>query len=343
MSQLQTRLCSVLGIELPIIQTPIGSATTPALAAAVSNAGGLGMLAVTWLDLDSLRAAIAETRALTDRPFGVNLLLEWPAEDRLRACLAEGVEVVSFFWGDPGPHIDAVHDAGAKVVHTVASASQARRAAGAGVDVIVAQGWEAGGHVRGEVATTPLVPRVVDAVDPLPVVAAGGIADGRGIAAALALGASGVWIGTRFLLSEEAGTHPAYRERILESVETDTVYSTLFDGGWPNAPHRALRNETVRRWEAAGRPASGGRPGEDEVVATRGDGTSIARYSDTIPLADMSGDVTELAMYAGQGVGLCFRPQPAGEIVAELTAQTLSQLEVLTKLAGLGASKIGNQ
>src|SRR5204862_1663663 len=125
------------------------------------------------------------------------------------------------------------------------------RVVAAGGDIVVAQGWEAGGHVWGRVATMPLVPRVVDAVRPTPVVAAGGIADGRGVAAALVLGAAGAWLGTRFLASEEIFIHPDYRERVLRAAETDTSYTTLFDVGWEDAPHRTLRNRTLEAWEAA--------------------------------------------------------------------------------------------
>src|SRR6476659_2083855 len=156
---METAFTRLIGIEVPIVQAPIGTLTNPRLAASVSNAGGLGMLALGGAEQDQLRRVVAETRALTDRPFGVNLNLRRPQ--------AEGV-------------------------------------ADAGVDVIVAQGWEAGGHWWGGVATLPLVPAVVDAVAPLPVVAAGGIADGRGLAAVLALGAAGAWLGTRFVMSEEA-------------------------------------------------------------------------------------------------------------------------------------------
>src|SRR5205823_13579762 len=128
-------------------------------------------------------------------PFGVNLILEWDQRERVEACLAAGARIVSFFWGDPGAYVETVHEAGGFVAHTVATAKEARRAVDQGVDVVVAQGVEAGGHVWGEVTTTVLVPDVVDAVDPVPVVAAGGIADGRGLAAALALGAAGAWMG----------------------------------------------------------------------------------------------------------------------------------------------------
>src|SRR5436189_3648759 len=239
MQRMKTALCTRLGIEFPIIQAPMGGAVGPALAAAVSNAGGLGMLVLWRADPDMMRKQIRDTRALTTRPFGVNLNLEFPQEERLDVCLEEKVPVVSFFWRDPSSLVSRAKQAGAIVLHTIGSVEDARRAVDYGVDVVVAQGWEAGGHVRGTVATLPLVPAVVDAVAPVPVVAAGGIADGRGLAAALALGAAGAWIGTRFLASEEAAIHPHYRQRILQANEADTIYlDNLFDIRWPNAPHR---------------------------------------------------------------------------------------------------------
>jgi len=258
---MSNELCKRLGIELPIIQAPIGSATTPELAAAASNAGGLGTLALTWKDLDETCATIRATRHLTDRPFVVNLVLQWPQHERLAVCAEEGVPVISTFWGDPEPYVDAIAAAPATHIHTVGSAREAGRAVAAGVDVIVAQGWEAGGHVRGEVATMALVPAVVDEVFPTPVVAAGGISDGRGLAAALALGAQGAWIGTRFLLTEEADTHDVYRARLMQAAETDTLCATVFDRGWPDAPHRALVNSTIAGWQNAGRPPTPRRPG----------------------------------------------------------------------------------
>src|SRR4051794_18389824 len=177
----------------------MGGAVTPTLAAAVSNAGGLGLLPLSWTPPEEIAAIVAETRQQTERPFGINLGLAWDQQARLAAALAAGVRVVSLFWGDASEAIDEAHDAGAVVFVTVGTALEGQAAAAAGADVVVAQGWEAGGHVWGTVATLALVPRVVDAVAPLPVVAAGGIADGRGVAAALALGAAGAWVGTRFL------------------------------------------------------------------------------------------------------------------------------------------------
>lgn len=219
-----------------------------------------------------------------------------------------------------------MHASGAVALHTVGSADDARRAVDCGVDIVVAQGWEAGGHVRGTVATLPLVRAVVSAVTPTPVAAAGGITDGRGPAAVLALGASGAWIGTRFLASEEAAIHRRYRELLLRAKETDTVYTELFDVGWPNAPHRVLRNKTVDAWEAAGRPRSGERPGEGEVVASSPTRGQIIRYSSATPRADAEGDIDALALWAGQGVGLVSRVLSAAEIVREIAEEARSTL-----------------
>jgi nitronate monooxygenase len=330
-----TAFCRLVGIDLSIVQAPVGGVSTPALAAAVSEAGGLGTLSITWRDPSTLRTLLRDIRARTAKPFAVNLVLEWDPSERLAIALEEGVPIVSFFWGDPTPWVDQVHAAGGFVLHTVASAEEARRSRDAGVDAVVAQGREAGGHVWGEVSTLALVPRVVDAVAPLPVVAAGGIADGRGLAAVLILGAGAAWMGTRFLLAEEAATHPVYREAVIAADETATAYSSLFDGGWPNAPLRALRNSTWEAWRMAGEPPPGARPGEGEVVATGEDGRDIVRYSNDSPVAGASGDVAAMALYAGQGVGLAQRTQPAAEIVREV-AEEAARVLGETRLVGGG-------
>jgi nitronate monooxygenase len=325
---LRTALTDLLGIALPIVQAPMGGATTPELAAAVSNAGGLGTLALSWHPPEAARAVIRATQALTDKPFGVNLVLAFPQAERLAVCLEEKVPVISFFWGDPAPHVGPCHAAGAAVLSTVASAHQARAAVAAGVDAVVAQGWEAGGHVLGEVATLPLVRAVADAVAPVPVIAAGGITDGRGLAAALALGAAGAWIGTRFLATPEASIHPRYRQRLLDALETDTVHGRLFDVGWPDAPHRVLRNATVETWEAAGRPASGARPGEGEAVASSPRGP-ILRYSSATPGPEAEGDIEALSLWSGQGVAGVGRVAPAGEVVREIAGEARAVLKSL--------------
>jgi nitronate monooxygenase len=193
---MRTALCDMLGVEHPIIAAPMGpDLSGPELAAAVSNAGGLGILQAQFHPPPRFREEIRRLRALTAKPFGVNLLLQFPVEDQVAVCLQERVPVLSLFWGDPTPYVARAHSAGVKVFHQVGSVPEAQRAAAAGVDVIVAQGVEAGGHVAGEVSTLALVPRVVDAVAPRPVVAAGGIADARGVVAVLAFGGAGSRLG----------------------------------------------------------------------------------------------------------------------------------------------------
>jgi nitronate monooxygenase len=320
--------CTVSGIDVPIVLAAMGGATCPQLAAAVSNAGGLGMLALGWSSPDAVRSEIRATRALTKRPFGVNLVLTSPQEERLAICLEEGVTVVSFFWGQAGSLTAAAHRGGAKVLHTAATAEQARISVDDGADAIVAQGWEAGGHVYGTVATMALVPAVVDRVAPVPVLAAGGIADGRGLAAAMALGAAGAWVGTRFLASSEAAIHPRYRELLLAATESDTEYGLLFDVGWPDAPHRSLRNKTIEAWIEAGRPPTGTRPREGAVLAKSPYGDVVAYQSHTPGAAD-DGDIDALALWAGQGVSLVRRVQPAAEIVREIGDQARA---ILTRL-----------
>jgi NAD(P)H-dependent flavin oxidoreductase YrpB (nitropropane dioxygenase family) len=328
---IRTRLCDLLGIEVPILQAPIGGVSNPRLAAAVSNAGGLGMIAMTWSSQQDTHRVLAETLTLTEKPFAVNYVLEWDVSDKVDICLEHDVKLFSFFWGDPVTYTKRIHDAGGIIMHTVGSSEEALRCIRAGVDVIVAQGWEAGGHVRGEVTTLALVPCVVDAVAPVPVVAAGGIADGRAIAAALALGASGAMLGTRFVVCEEANSHSVYRQKILEATEASTVHTSLFDGGWENAPHRVLRNTTYEKWSKAGCPPPGQRPGEHEVVSRQGV-REIPRYDSDALTADIEGSAEEQALYAGQGAGLIRACKTAGEILADLTEDTGLAIDRLQQL-----------
>lgn len=307
-----------LGLNYPIFQAPIGSVAQPELVAAVSNAGGLGHLACTWRSPEQLRALFERTRALTKRPFGANFVLGFPIEDQLAAALEAKVAVVSFFWGDARAHLARVKAAGAVAIQVVGSIAQAKAAAAAGFDLIVAQGREAGGHVHGTLGSMSLLPQVVDAVAPVPVLAAGGISDRRGVAAALALGAAGVWVGTRFLAANEANIHPHYRDRILTSNGDDTLYSELFDIGWPNAPLRTLKSVTTQRWEEAGRPAAPHRPGEGEIIGRRADGTEIQRYYFSSPTCDVTEGAEAMALYAGGSVGLVRETEAAAAIVADL-------------------------
>lgn len=309
-----------LGVELPICQAPIGSLASPELAAAVAEAGALGHVACTWRAPDDLRALLRRVRSLTARAVGANFVLDFPIEEQLAVALEHGVPVVSFFWGDGARYLRRVRAAGAVAMQVVASVDEARRAADAGFDLVVAQGREAGGHVRGARGTVTLVPEVVDAIAPLPVIAGGGIADRRGVAAAFALGASGVWVGTRFAAAREANAHRTYQDSIVAARGDDTVHSTVFDIGWADAPMRTLRNSTVRAWEAAGCPAPPHRPNEGEAVARRGDGPVLPRYHFAAPTREAVGDVEAMALYAGECAGLVRRVDPAAAIVVELAA-----------------------
>ena len=223
----------------------------------------------------------------------------------------------------------------------VGSIGEAKRAADAGFDLIVAQGREAGGHVCGHIGTMALLPQVVDAIAPLPVLAAGGIADHRGVAAAAALGAAGVWVGTRFLAATEANIHDDYRARVIACSGDDTLYSQLFDIGWPKAPLRTLKNTTTWLWEDAGRPVAPNRPGEGEVVARRADGTEIPRYFFGSPTRDITAGAEAMALYAGEAVGLVRRTSPAAEIVAELAAGLTNSKSTAAarKTSGSGATR----
>jgi enoyl-[acyl-carrier protein] reductase II len=301
----------------------------PQLVAAVSGAGGLGLMQSQLSPPEHLREQIQRVRSATDKPFGVNFILALPHEEDLNVCLEEHVPIVSFFWGDPARYVERVHAAGSKIFLQVGSVEAARRAAAAGVDVIIAQGTEAGGHVEGETATMVLAPRIVDAVAPVPVVAAGGIADARGLVAALALGAEGAVLGTRFLATPEANAHPHYKQKLLEAAETDTIRTILFGHGWPNAPHRTLRTRFVEQW--LGNEARAQESRADEPVIGR---TSIAdreiliqRFMSLPPSNRVTGDIESMALLAGQTVGLVKQIKSAATIVRELADEATRLIE----------------
>lgn len=311
-------ICTLLNIEKPILSAPMGGAAGPALVAAVCNAGGYGVIPLWGKPSEQVVAGIDQTRALTDRNFAVNLNLAFPYDDQLQVCIDKQVHAVSLFWGLEPSAITKAKRAGLVVMASIGTADEARVAQDAGADIIVAQGWEAGGHVWGQVSTMALIPAVVDAVS-IPVVAAGGIADGRGMAAALMLGASAVWIGTRFLASAEATIHDDYRTRILTATEAQTEwYYDLYDVKWPQAPHRALQNSTSRTWKAAGSAGPGHRPDEEQVIGHRPDGEAVLRYQSYTPLPGTDGDVEAMSLWSGQGVSLVRKVMPAAEIVDEI-------------------------
>ncbi|KAJ8775121.1 hypothetical protein K2173_020125 [Erythroxylum novogranatense] len=312
----------ILGFEYGIVQAPLGpDISGPELVAAVANAGGLGLLrAPDWESPPYLRELIRKTQSLTDKPFGVGVVLAFPHEENVKAILEEKVAVLQVYWGDcTKEFVHKAHQAGVKVVPQVGSVEGARNAIESGVDAIIVQGREAGGHVIGQEGLIALLPRVVDLVGDqnIPVIAAGGIVDARGYVAALALGAQGVCLGTRFLATKESYAHPTYKRKVVELDKTE--YTNVFGRArWPNAPQRALTTPFFNDWKSLP-------PHENELnqpiigrSIINGQEKEIRRFGGTVPNATATGDIESMAMYAGQGVGLIKEIVPAAEVVKGL-------------------------
>jgi nitronate monooxygenase len=333
---LKTPLCQQLGIDYPLFSVGMGGGMAgPELVAAVSNAGACGVLGMGGLAAPYIRQQIHQLRTLTNKPFGVNLLLPLLQEGQIDTCLDEQVPVMVLFWGDPTPYVAAAHHRGTKVFVQVGSVEEAQAAVAAGVDAIIAQGIEAGGHVKRTTALSTIVSAVVEAVKPVPVIAAGGIANGRGLVAALSLGAQAVSMGTRFLASAETCVVQAYKERVVQSKAEDTVYTLLFDVGWPDAAHRVLRNKVIAEWEAAGCPASGQRPGEGRIIGTMpvaGTMVDMVKYMVFPPLSGFTGDIDDAVLYAGESCDLVHDIKPAAQIVRDVVREAEEALEELQRL-----------
>jgi NAD(P)H-dependent flavin oxidoreductase YrpB (nitropropane dioxygenase family) len=324
---LHTGICNLLKIDLPIVSAGMGGVALSRLAAAVSDAGGFGFIGLAGFSVKAIHHEIAAARELTKKPIGVNLLIPFLRPGVVEAVADEPIAAATFFWGAPADHAGSIRrlqTAGVKVIWQCGSAAEARAAAAAGVDAIMAQGLEAGGHVRGTTTTLALVPEVRDAIGDLPMLAAGGLADGRGLAAVLALGADGAVFGTRFVVARESSAHPDYKRAIIDAHAEDTLHTTLFDIGWPDAHHRVIRTPLVQAWERAGRPATGKRPGEGETAgAMRRPGIEVplVRYSVFPPTEYIEGDPGGLAFYAGQSCSLVTHALPAGEIVRQIAQE----------------------
>lgn len=363
---LRTPLCDLLGIEYPVISAgmgPVGGGSRAValaeLTAAVSNAGGLGVIGGAGFSPDRLREEIAKVRSMTDKPFGVDLLLpsnflggaasgeiprdprelipesskagmrkiaddlgiEWKpieqvnsplanrrqgggmSDDQMEVVIDEKVPVFAAGLGTPAPWLDRLHANGTKVLSLVGNTKNAKRVAAAGVDVVVAQGTEAGGHT-GRVATMALIPQVVDSVSPTPVVAAGGIADGRGLAAALALGAIGVWCGTAFLVSNEANQPEIQKQRILAATDEDTRITKLYSG----KTMRNITNPLIEAWEAASIPAM--------PMGLQG-----ALTGDLLNSVRAAGRDDLMMNAAGQISGMLTKSRPAADILYDMVAE----------------------
>ncbi len=311
-----------MDLEYGIVQAPLGpDIAGPELVAAVANAGGLGLLrAPDWESPDYLRALIRKTRTLTDKPFGVGVVLAFPHKENIKAILDERVSFLQLYWGEISEELVLeAHQAGVKVIPQVGSFEEAKCAVEVGVDAIIVQGHEAGGHVIGKDALIALVPRVVDLVADrdIPVIAAGGIADERGYVSALALGAKGICLGTRFVATVESYAHPTYKRKLVEMEKTE--YTDVFGRvRWPGAPHRVLKTPFFMDWRTL---PSHENEGNQPIIGrstVHGMEKEIRRFAGTVPNASTTGDIESMVMYAGEGVGLIKEILPAAEVIRKL-------------------------
>ncbi len=306
-------ICQLLNIQYPIIQGAMAWISDASLVAAVSNAGGLGVLATGHLDGEGCRAEIARVREKTDKPFAVNImLLSQFADDIARVVCEEKVPIVTTGAGSPGKYMEAFRAAGIKVVPVAPSVAIAKRMQKDGADAVIAEGCESGGHV-GKITTMALVPQVVDALD-IPVIAAGGIADGRGMAAARMLGASGVQIGTRFLVAKECTVHQNYKDRVIKAKDIDTTTTGQSTGH----PVRVIRNRLAREYEALEK-----RNALPEELDALGRGA--------LRRAVKEGDMDYGSVMCGQIAGLVTKEQTAQEIIEDLYQDYLRVLQSITK------------
>ena len=305
--------CRLLGIEFPICQAGMYQVAHGRLAAAVSQAGGLGVIGAAFMEPEDLRRAIRLVRETTDRPFGVDILFAEVAkddpsttgytqqvEDHIAVIFEERVPVLVSGLGNPGRIVPDCHALGIKVMSLVGTSRQAQSVAAAGVDVVIASGQDGGGHV-GRIGTLPLVSKAVDSVD-VPVLAAGGLADGRGLIAALALGAQGVWMGTRFIATDEARGHQNYKQKIADIDEDGTIVTRAHSG----KPNRMIRNRFTASWEGR----------ESEIKPYPGQLQEIGEPASI--LGRIEGDTENGVLPAGQGAGLIREVKPAGEVVADI-------------------------
>jgi enoyl-[acyl-carrier protein] reductase II len=323
MAMLRTPVCDVLGIEAPIMQAAIWPATAPQLVAAVSDAGGLGSIGSVFESAESVQGQIARVRELTSRPFAVNHVVPLLDEEAFKVTLEAEPAVISLALGDPGDLVERAHAAGAKVVHQVHTVAQARRVAELAVDAIIAQGSEAGGQGMSlGVGAMALIPQVVDAVAPIPVLAAGAVADGRGLAATFVLGAQGANVGTRFLASEEASVDESWKRTILATQSEDVVrfevWKEIFpptsEGAYETVP-RVMRTAFVEEWQR--RPEEARR----EAERLRGELMSVVRERRP----------HELVPFTGQTAGMIDEILPAGEIVRTMVSEAEEALRAASQ------------
>lgn len=322
---LQTRFTESFGIRHPIASAGMAFIATAPLVKAVCTAGGLGVLGSAGMPPDVLRSAIREVRQEGNVAFGVNVIPRFATAEHIAVCTAEKVPAVVFFWDDPAPEwLSDLKSAKVRVAYQVGSVAEAKTKTDAGADLLIVQGSEAGGHNRSEAALFSIVPAVVDAISgKLPILASGGVADGRGLAAALALGADGVSIGTRFLATPEAFAHDEYKTRVVAAALGDTARHNIFGPDFPDATVRGLRNAIVQEWEKRDDPAPyKANPPETQPIVGQavvyGNAMPMPRFLGLPPTREFSGDFDQMSLLAGESIGLTNDIRPAGDLVTEI-------------------------
>jgi len=321
---LRTRITEQYGLKVPFINAGMAFIATAPLVRAVCTAGGMGMLGATAMPPDVLEAALRDIKAAHPACFGVNFIARFSGIEHIDVCVREKVPVVAFFWDEPPDEwLSRLRAAGSHIWFQVGSLGEAKTALERGAQGLIVQGSEAGGHNRAAAGTFSLLPAVIDAVPSVPVVAAGGIADGRTVAAALALGADAVWVGTRLLASFEAYAHPQYKDRVVAAGVADTARHLIFGPEFPDASTRGLRNRIVREWEGRDQPPPYKVVSESETpvigqAGFYGQQFPMQRFCGFPPTPEFSGDLEEMSLLAGESVGQSKRLMSAASIVEEM-------------------------
>ncbi|NNU80451.1 nitronate monooxygenase [Halovulum dunhuangense] len=342
---IDTEITRRFGLRTPILNAGMAMVARPDLAAAVSNAGGLGMIGADVAPAGALRAMVRAVKAKTDKPFGVDLLAPMITDAHLDVLAEEAVALCVVFWGTPTrDQVARIKSCGTAFWMQVGSIEEARDAQALGAEAIIVQGLEGGGHNRSVGTTFNLLPAVKAAVAPIPVIAAGGITDGASMAAALALGAEGVWCGTRFLASHEADANDGYKARVLAAGVADTVSTTLFGPEMPLQPMRVIRNAATDEWAGREEVAMAATAGQIAGTLHTPDGAvPLPRFSVYLPTRDVDGDLDQLCLTAGQGAGKIHALKPAARIVEEMTREAQETIAALARRASGAAAVLATR
>ena len=331
---ISTSITRAFGLTTPIVNAGMAMIARPALAAAVCEAGGLGTIGSDINPPEVLRGLIRQTRALTRRPFGVDMIGDFVTDDHISVLQNEEVALAIFFWSLPTTHhVERLRKAGIAVWVQIGRVAEADAAVALGADGLIVQGAEAGGHNRAEASTMTLFPRIRRRFPDLPLLAAGGIADGATMAAALVLGADAVWCGSRFLASQESEAHDAYKARVLAADVGDTAILSIYGPEWPGQAMRTIVNDGAR--VALGREAEAVEHAEGQIIGStvlNGQTIPVPRYSAILPTRDFDGNIEQACLTAGQSIGNINDVLPAGEIVRRMTSEAKAALDRLAAM-----------